>query len=130
MSAARELLNSGFPRESLHLLAYRDGARVGGDDEIVNELGKIGIGSNQAKDCVKSLKDGQVVLAATPPDTADQTVAILDRHDPIDAGGRATDGGDAEDDAAPLSHALHLKVLSDDPAPLSHWLHIPVLTDD
>ncbi len=34
------------------------------------------------------------------------------------------------DDAAPLSHALHVPTLADDPAPLSHLLHIPVLSKD
>ena len=128
MAAARELLQAGFPRDRLHLLVHRGGESA--EDDIVDELAKIGLGREEAKACARHLKDGQTLLTASPPDLSEPTVEILDRHDPIDAGRVAGETEKASSDPAPLSHALGLKVLSDDPAPLSHLLHIPVLSDD
>ena len=126
-AAARELLDTGFPRDGLHILVYRGEDNAGSEDRITDELRAMGIDHDEARRHVRSLKEGQALLTATPPDVSERTADILDRHDPVDTGRPASGVGA---DPAPLSHALHLKVLSDDPAPLSHLLHIPVLSDD
>jgi hypothetical protein len=137
MTAARELLSSGFPRDRLHLLVYRDGEAFR-DDEILGELSSLGLTPDEARNGVASLRNGQALLTARMPDLGVQTAEILDRHEPL----RAQDMPSIErpdssrpdayrhSDGAPLSHALHAKVLSDDPAPLSHALHVPVLSED
>jgi hypothetical protein len=92
-------------------------------------------------------KGGTLVIARAAFGTAEQTIGILDEHDPIESGIPEAPRPVAKwDPAAPLSSALHWPVLLRDSATfsdfwnvpllsnarasLSRWLGIPLLVDD
>lgn len=90
-------------------------------------LGRVYLGD--AKIYAKGVSAGHALVTVHAPFGSGKLAeTILDSHGPVDSGLPKTSDAPMWDDAAPLSSAFYLPVLSDDPDPVSRVLGIPAVT--
>jgi hypothetical protein len=157
--AGRALLRHGLNSDQVGLLVRRDDQerRLGfrpmatekghGDTEsMAAEIRQLGVGEAPAKKFAQALENGASLIVVRAPEGLESEVGrLIEAYDPVpmDLGHEHAYGEETADqivererveaghsDGAPLSHLLHMPVLTDDAAPLSSLLHMPVLAKD
>lgn len=128
-AAADALLAGGFLAESVYLtVPLADGSDS--RDAAAERIMKGYVLKAQALVLAEGvIKGGGVVTVHAPFGAAVMAIETLERFDPIESGldnpGYYTP---TWDEAAPLSSALMMNVLSDDPTPMSKIMGLPPLT--
>lgn len=107
------------------------------DEFSFEAMKQMGVPEAQAQRFDERVREGGALVIVDPPfGIGARVVEVLDRTRPNDSGAsqamevRAPDpayDGPGQDDAAPLSRALGLPLLSNNPAPLSAYLKLPTL---
>ena len=126
--AATKLKQAGYER--VHLISGTGAA------SSHDQLRKHGISHDHAKHLEERIGAGHALVIVDPPfGTGAEAAEILDAAGPADTHAEDTSGAFASnyhhvghDNAAPLSHALGLPVLSHEAAPLSRLLGLSTLS--
>ena len=157
MAAVDALKERGFSDESIHVVAPPEASKAasGGsgesgdpastatdlvatpadpippsDDQIPKSILAAGVSPSQVPIYAEGVRRGEVLVVVHPLfGYAHTATAILDSFDPVAVALPEAEPAavGAWDNAAPLSSALGMRVLSSDPTPLSTWLKWPTL---
>lgn len=131
MEAVHELKDFKYGRVGLQIIAQNE------DPFNSESMREMGVSDDDAQRFSERVGNGGALVIADPPfGSGARVVEILERARPSDSGlSRAMEvrapepayDGPGQDDAAPLSRALGLPLLSNNPAPLSSYFKIPTL---
>ena len=131
MAAVNELKDFKYGRVGIQLVAETE------DPFSFESMKEMGVPDAEAQRFSERVGNGGALVVADPPfGSGARVVEILERSRSSDSGlsrameVRAPDtgyNGPDQDDAAPLSRALGLPLLSNNPAPLSSYFKIPTL---
>ena len=147
MAAVDALKERGFSDGSIHVVAppetTSEGPYTSADlvsastrpvpastDPVLTSILAAGVSPVQAPIYAEGVRQGEMLVAVQPLfGYAQSASTILDSFDPVAVALPETEPASVapRDDAAPLSSALGMKVLSSDPTPLSTWLKWPTL---
>lgn len=133
MEAVNELKDFKYGRVGIQLIAETE------DQFSFESMKEMGVPDTEAQRFSERVGNGGALVVADPPfGSGARVVEILERSRSSDSGlSRAMevrapdtaygDGGPGQDDAAPLSRALGLPLLSNNPEPLSAFFKLPTL---
>ena len=124
-AAADKLRENDFSDDRIHVVSAQEGSR----DAIASAVMAGYVLRAHAKVYADGIAQGRsLVVVHVQYGGGLKAISILDAFEPVDTGLRLPpEGGPTWDDAAPLSSALMMPVLSRNPEPLSTIIGLPTL---
>jgi hypothetical protein len=132
-AVAQDLQQHGFSADNVHVIGQpsqttAEGGTSSSAEAVLSSIRQTGVPPEHAQIYADRVRQGQVLVAVYPPfGYAHSATSILDSHNPVavdlPAAAAPPVSGTTWDNAAPLSSALGLRVLSSDPAPLSRYFN-------
>jgi hypothetical protein len=120
-----------YPLLAHHVFVVSAADAAGGSvDALAAAIAKTYVLLAEAKIYAPHLQRGGALVVVHPPfGSALTAITVLDKHGPVETGlEEKSEVGPTWDDAAPLSSALGLPVLSHNPTPFATFWNLPSIT--